>query len=98
GRAQTSLPTRRSSDLLLYFGFGIRTLVFVYCLSGIGSLLIVGLYVRKYLPEVHINPFRARIHAIPEIFSGMAWMRARNGLMCTRSEEHTSELQSRENL
>lgn len=57
------------SFLLLYFGFGIRALVFVYGLSGIGSLLIMGLFVRKYLPDVHINPFRARLHTVPEIFS-----------------------------
>lgn len=57
------------SFLLLYLGCGIRALVFVYALSGIGSLLVMGLFLHRHLPEVRINPFRARLSAVPEIFS-----------------------------
>lgn len=56
------------SFLLLYFGFGIRALVFVYALSGIGGLAIMGLFVRRYAPRIHINPLRARLSAVPDIF------------------------------
>lgn len=57
------------SFLLLYYGYGIRALVFVYGLSGIGSLLVMGLFVRRYAPEIKINPFRARFSSVPDIFS-----------------------------
>ena len=65
---------------LLYFGFGIRALVFVYALSGIGSLAIMGFFVRRYDPNIHINPFRARFSALPDIFSLGAAMQVLGGL------------------
>jgi len=68
------------SFFLLYQGYGIRALVFVYAVSGIGNLLVLGYYVRRYLPDLHINPFRAKVSALPAVFGLGAKMQVLGGV------------------
>lgn len=56
------------SFFLLYQGYGIRALVFVYAVSGIGNLLVLGYFVRRYVPGLSINPLRAHRADIPLVF------------------------------
>src|SRR5690606_42102325 len=94
-RAVRSFPTRRSSDLNLAHGFAVAltplnlmwSLVGVTLGTAIGILPGIGpaLTIALLLPVTyHLDPTAAFI-----MFGGLYY---------GRSEEHTSELQSRENL
>src|SRR5690606_39445143 len=87
-----SFPTRRSSDLVLSF---------------YESLLHPGLHINPYSrdsgkwrsPKVQLHPHLLRplqvVYCVSPFRSGETTV---SHLRCLRSEEHTSELQSRENL
>src|SRR5690606_41365499 len=86
-----SSPTRRSSDLMLagatriegcLFGNGERT--------GNADLVTIALnlYSQGIDPQLRFSDIRRTVEVVEEC----------NGLPVHRSEEHTSELQSRENL
>lgn len=68
------------SFFLLYQGYGIRALVFVYAVSGIGNLLVLGYFVHRHVPQLHINPFRAKRSALPDVFGLGAKMQVLGGI------------------
>src|SRR5690606_40183866 len=89
-----SFPTRRSSDLKTTIG---RLLDGLF-LPTEGRLLIDGVDIRQY----HMAEVRAAVAVAgqsSDLFSGTVKENLLLGRAdATRSEEHTSELQSRENL
>mgnify|MGYP006278365245 CR=1 FL=1 len=54
---------------LFYLGFGIRVLVLGYLLSTIGSTLAMAWYLHRLLPDVRLNPLRARRGSAYEMVS-----------------------------
>jgi O-antigen/teichoic acid export membrane protein len=55
--------------LMLRLGFGVRTVVLAYAGKAILSTVVFALYLRHYLPELSVNPLRAQLRYVWEIFS-----------------------------
>jgi len=57
------------SFALLYLGYGVKALVFVYAVSVVGNMLFMAYYVRRDLPQLRMNPLRAQLSSLREVFS-----------------------------
>src|SRR5690606_40175735 len=87
-------PTRRSSDLMFIGYDPLPYKLFVWTLSAV----LCGLAGALYVPQVGIiNPSEMSPANSIEVAVWVA-VGGRGTLVGARSEEHTSELQSRENL
>src|SRR5690606_41184271 len=87
-RHRHACPTRRSSALATETNDGVPNMVLTTTTQTRGALK-------------RLNPFEARSESIFELPSGRLMLlteASESGKKKTRSEEHTSELQSRENL
>src|SRR5206468_10720781 len=91
-------PTRRSSDLLAAT-IGARNLLLVWAACLVGACLLAA-GVLGVRPRVGVVRRRARQR--PSVFrdmtEGLSFVRRSPLLVWMRSEEHTSELQSRSDL
>src|SRR5690606_41309536 len=91
-----SFPTRRSSDLRKRFHGGLRQFVILSLLEiGLDGIPVCRLG-HKAKSTIHFQDFKTRC-SVPVRFDQF-FQELVDLLFFERSEEHTSELQSRENL
>ena len=55
--------------VLLYLGYGIRALVLTYGGGVLASYAGMALYVRRFFPQLRLNPFLARRYCVPAMVS-----------------------------
>src|SRR5690606_41240945 len=89
-RVLHSFPTRRSSDLVLVSSASLIIILSFY--NGLEKL-IFSMY-SAFTPELRIEPAKGKGFVVDSALSESL----KNHAAVARSEEHTSELQSRENL
>src|SRR5690606_40862532 len=85
-----SFPTRRSSDLMLFVGLWMFVIYFPLAHMVWGS---TGLMNGVWNADAAIKTIDFAGGTVVHMSSGWSAL-----ILCMRSEEHTSELQSRENL